>query len=350
MAGTAAVAGLATALWKKLIGAPVPAAAPREGPSAGDAGGGSGQDPGPARPMAAPDALPPPPAVAPVVLRGPVAVPAAAGAPGAADAPLPDAYLLLDEAVMAAVQRDLTVAVRLPGGGRLRRPARQWWREALHWLVARPDLSIALTALDPLGPGHRACTAIEAATGIVSRPGTRSRLATFDLGALVAAPGRISEGAAASAAARALAGLARGGTARLPCRRRVHLTGLHPALRRLGVDPRAYRGLRLTESLLAAACRALDAAADAGAAAPRRWPDPAGDMARLGRGRLSVLSPFAFLPPAGGDARIWLDLLPAMRVVDAVGWRRPRGCPDCGVAELAALYRLTWAVRRGCCT
>ena len=37
----------------------------------------------------------------------------------------------------------------------------------------------------------------------------------------------------------------------------------------------------------------------------------AGDMVRWQRGRLSVLSPFAFLPPDGEDARAWLDLLPA---------------------------------------
>jgi hypothetical protein len=70
------------------------------------------------------------------------------------------------------------------------------------------------------------------------------------------------------------------------------------------------------------------------------------DVARLRRGRLSVLSPFEFLPANGEDARRWLDLLPAIRLVDAVSWRRPRRLRGCGPEELAALYRLTWAVRR----
>ena len=98
---------------------------------------------------------------------------------------------------------------------------------------------------------------------------------------------------------------------------------------------------------------ALERAADGrtGVGSPNRpatpgWPAMATDVARLRRGRLSVLSPFEFLPANGEDARRWLDLLPAIRLVDAVSWRRPRRLRGCGPEELAALYRLTWAVRR----
>jgi hypothetical protein len=131
------------------------------------------------------------------------------------------------------------------------------------------------------------------------------------------------------------------------------LTGLHPALCRLGVRPDRYAGLRLAERLVESAVIALERAA-----ARRRgdsgpdpdvatgWPAMATDVARLRRGRLSVLSPFEFLPADGENARRWLDLLPAIRLVDAVSWRRPRRLRGCGPNELAALYRLTWAVRR----
>ena len=134
---------------------------------------------------------------------------------------------------------------------------------------------------------------------------------------------------------------------------RVVLTGLHPAFRRLGVRPERYAGLRLAERLIESAVTALERAADGRLAgdAPNRpatpgWPAMATDVARLRRGRLSVLSPFEFLPANGEDARSWLDLLPAIRLVDAVSWRRPRRLRGCGPEELAALYRLTWAVRR----
>jgi hypothetical protein len=200
---------------------------------------------------------------------------------------------------------------------------------------------------------------VEPGTGVVSRSGTRACTASLALTALVSGHGRVSERAARVAAAGALARLdatisAAGDCGAGRCRRRVVFRELYPALRRLGVEPRAYRGLQLTERLLAAACAAVEAAMAAhdghrhgpDPAPGRPWPTVACDVARLGRGRVTVLSPFEFLPIDGNRSRCWLDLLPAIRLVDAVGWRRPRRATGCGADELAVLYRLTWAARR----
>lgn len=344
MAGTTAVAGLATALWNKLLKTPVPAVAPRVHPQ---------PVPGPRlpSPAAAPSADPSPAAT--VVLRGPIAPPARPGRIVGPAPRLPDTFILLDETVLAAIQHDRTVMVHAPGGRSASEGARVWWRHTLRWLTARRDLSLALTALDPLGPGQRACAAVEPWTGLVSRDGTRSRHGCLDLRDLVRGPGSVSEVAAARAADRALNAFAGHRPAPAGARLRIVLVRLHPALRRLGVQPARYAGLRLTERLIRTACRALEEAlarrpalAGATRAEPRPWPSLTCDLARLRRGRLTVLSPYEFLPPSGEDTRAWIDLLPAIRLVDAVGWRRPRALPGCGPEELAALYRLTWAVRR----
>ncbi len=359
MAGTTAVAGLATALWRKLLKAPAAVVAPRgTEPTVRPASDRATRPPGPCRDPGTNGAAAPA-GVAPVVLRGPVAPPSGRATTAGAPRGAPDTYLLLDETVLGAVQRGLVVPVRGPAGAVEARPARDWWREALDWLSDRPDLSLALTALDSLGPGARACTAVEPGTGVVSRSGTRACAVPLPLTALVAGRGRVSERAARVAAAGALARLdaavaAAGDLGARRCRRRVVLRELYPALWRLGVEPRAYRGLQLTERLLAAACAAVEAAMAArddhgrgsDPAPGRPWPTVACDMARLGRGRVTVLSPFEFLPVDGDRPRPWLDLLPAIRLVDAVGWRRPRRATGCGADELAVLYRLTWAARR----
>jgi hypothetical protein len=361
MAGSTAVAVLATALWNKLLRAPASAVAP-----GGDSGGDSGVASPAAdlsgrraagRPAWVGRATDPGPAagVSPVVLRGPVAPPARPGRIVGPATRLPDTYLLFDEAVLGAVQHGRDIRVRGPAGAVARRPARVWWREVLRWLAARPDLSLAITALDPLGPGARAAAAVEPGTGVVSRSGTRVRVGTFALPDLVRGPGVVSAQAAAAACSRALAaGPVTVGA--VPTdggrwRRRVVLVGLHEALCRLGVDPRTYRGLRLTERLIETAVRAVEEAAvargsDGEPPLGRPWPTAVCDVARLRRGRLTVLSPFEFLPANGDRTREWLDLLPAVRLVDAVGWRRPRRLRGCGIEELATLYRLTWAARR----
>lgn len=343
MAGTAAFAGRATVWWNRLFRTPASAVAPGAPATPGDARRSRSHR---GRSLAEPAS-----GAAPVVLHGPVAVPARPGRLVGPAGRLPDTFILLDEAAMSAIQHGGEVSVRGPGGALTRRSARRWWRELLRWLVARADLSVALSGLDPLGPGVRAGAAVEPATGLVSRSGTRVRVVGLPLTELVTGPGQVSRRAASAAALRVLGAVVTDpGAAR--CRQRVVLRALHPALCRLGVEPGAYRGLRLTERLLATACRAVEDAAEASArpgGEPEEagsWPLPARDMARLRRGRLTVISPFEFLPADGADARAWLDLLPAIRVVDAVGWRRPRGLRGCGPDELAVLYRLTWAVRR----
>ena len=352
MAGSTAVVALATALWNKLLRAPASAVAPRAAPPEADLPG-CGARGSPAR-VRRPTAPGPAAGVSPVVLRGPVAPP---GRPGRIVGPatrLPDTYLLFDEAVLGAVQHGREIRVRGPAGAVAQRPARGWWREVLRWLAARPDVSVAITALDPLGPGARAAAAVEPGTGVVSRSGTRVRVGRLALPDLVPGPGVVSSQAAAVACARALGGGHADADANPPdagrWRRRVVLVDLHAALCRLGVDPRAYRGLRLTERLIETAVRAVDEAAGSPDGAPlpgRPWPAAVCDAARLRRGRLTVLSPFEFLPANGDPAREWLDLLPAIRLVDAVAWRRPRWLRGCGIEELAILYRLTWAARRG---
>jgi hypothetical protein len=347
MAGTTVVAGLATAVWKKLSKAPVPAVAPRE--AGHDETSGAAQ----AR-YAERDA--PGPAAGAVVLRGPVSPPERPGRLVGAAGRVPDVYLLMDEAVLRSVQYDGDVVVRSPGGGTTIEPARRWWRRTLLWMTARPDVSLALTALDPMGPGPRSATAVEPGTGLVSRSATRARAEGLDLRRLVDGVGTISEAAAEAAAGDIVRRLPAGAGGACPYRHRIVLRHLQPALVRLGVRPDRYRGLRLAETLVRSASRALDSALSgappcdgSNAPDPRPWPALAGDMARLRRGRLTVLSPFEFLPPDGDDARCWLDLLPAIRHVDGVAWRRPRRLPGCGPEELAALYRLTWAARRSLC-
>ena len=346
MAGTTAVAGLAAALWSRLSKVQVPAVAPRVDSAVTAAAPpvAFGERPYDRRAAART-----------VVLRGPIEPPERPGRLIGGAHRVPDTFVLVDEDVLAAVQHDREIPVRGPGGSVRTDSARAWWRRMLLWLTARRELSLALTALDPLGPGQRACVAVEPGSGLVSRSGVRARTAWLDLRRLVEAPGRLSSEVAHRVARDALRGLG-GAGAKAPVeggRSRVMLTGLHPALRRLGVRPDRYPDLRLAERLLESAVIALERAEaerlGVSGSAPDvtpGWPAMATDVARLRRGRLSVLSPFEFLPANGENARSWLDLLPAIRLVDAVSWRRPRRLRGCGPDELAALYRLTWAVRR----
>ena len=358
MAGSTAVAGLATFLRQRWFAGSTPAVDPgwpgtRTAPPAQSPPGSrtgtcaSGETPGAARAVDVP-----------VILAGALRPPGPDGRHSTLPRRHPDVYCLLDEHALAQVQRGESIRVRSRAERIETMDARVWWRRTLHWMVRHQTLSLALAGLDPYGPGLRASVAVEPRTGVVSRRGTRARIAVLDLELVVNRPGQIDEDAARRAAAR-IAEKAIG--ARADCavgpagtRWRVLLGNLHRALRRLGVHPGRYKGLKLSERLLATACQAIGEAFDPAPASSDRpgpglrpWPALAGDMARLQRGRLSVVSPFAFLPPDGHDARAWLDLLPAIRLVDAVGWRRPRGLPGCGWRELEALYRLTWAARRG---
>jgi len=366
MAGSTAVASLASFLRQRWFAGSTPAVDPgrREVPPlSAPLADKSKTPPGAVPETCAPDATGDPARLVdvPVILTGALRPPGPGSGLSAPRRRSPDVYCLLDEHALAQVQRGESIRVRSRPARVETMAARVWWRRTLIWMVRHQSLSLALAGLDPYGPGLRACVAVEPRTGVVSRRGTRARIAVLNLELLVNRPGQVDEDAARRAAARIAGELIEAREAgadraagSLGPRWRVSFGNLHPALRRLGVHPGRYRGLKLSERLLATASQAIGEAfdrapprADRPGPGLRPWPALAGDMARLKRGRLSVLSPFSFLPPDGEDARAWLDLLPAIRLVDAVGWRRPRGLPGCGWRELEALYRLTWAARRG---
>ena len=137
---------------------------------------------------------------------------------------------------------------------------------------------------------------------------------------------------------------------------RINLGRAYATIRKMGIDPSTYKGLRRVEEVIARVCE-LAAAASVSLASERgtchghraafrgvaEYPlaEPA-----MRNGQVTSISPFSILPDDGSRPRPFLDLLPVMRVPDSVGWRRPRYPGAMDAADHAVLYRLTWAVRR----
>jgi hypothetical protein len=305
----------------------------------------------------------------PVVVRGPVE-PNSIETDGICDrSRTPDIYFLLNESVLGLVQSGSAVTVKSPGNSRSRRvDAREWWLRFMNWLSLHTDASLAIAGLEERSPTKATTAMIDPFLGQLTRPGTAAVVLDLDLARLV----NNNRGLERSLMAEIVPTLVRLADNLLCASRwptplhlknavtrrmlRLNLGGVFRATEKLGVNPTSYKGLQKVEGLIGevsklASASSMTLAAERGPClVPAHSPlHVAGHLfsePERRNGQLTSISPFAFLPPDRDRHRAYLDLLPAIRLTDCVGWRRPSAVEPVDAADLAVLYRLTWAVRR----
>ena len=306
---------------------------------------------------------------APVVVRGPVE-PDSIEINGIRDSSrTPDVYFILDESVLGQVQSGSAVTVQLPGrAGSRRVDARDWWLRFMKWMSLHTDASLAIAGLEDRSPTTASTVMVDPFLGQLTGPGTAAVVLDLDLSRLV----NDNRGLERSLIAEIVPALVRFAdnllcTSNWPTplhlknavtRRllRLNLGGVFRAIDKMGVDPKSYKGLQKVEGLIGevsqlASASSMTLAAERGpcldsALPPQRVAGHPFSEPELRNSQLTSISPFAFLPPDRDRHRAYLDLLPAIRLTDCVGWRRPPAMSTVDASDLAVLYRLTWAVRR----
>jgi hypothetical protein len=295
----------------------------------------------------------------PVVIRKPVDPDSMGTNPYRGSRAGADIYFLIDESVLGHVQTGARLTVRSPGSlGPRRVNARDWWSRFVGWMSQHAGVSLAIAGMEENAPTTAAGAMVDPVLGQLTKPGAAAVVLDLDLSRLVNR-GCLERTLAAEIVpalvrfADNLGHLKNALTRRLL---RINLGRVFPAMEMMGVDPRTYGGLQKVEGLIGEVCQL--ASASSMALAAERGPCQGTDMAphrlaghpfaepALRNSQLTSLSPYAFLPPDRERHRVYLDLLPAIRLTDSVGWRRPADIPVIDAADLAVLYRLTWAVRR----
>jgi hypothetical protein len=304
----------------------------------------------------------------PVVIRKPVDPDSMGTNPYRGSRAGADIYFLIDESVLGHVQTGARLTVRSPGSlGPRRVNARDWWSRFVGWMSQHAGVSLAIAGMEENAPTTAAGAMVDPVLGQLTKPGAAAVVLDLDLSRLVnrgclertlaaeivPALVRFADNLLCACNWPSQGHLKNALTRRLL---RINLGRVFPAMEMMGVDPRTYGGLQKVEGLIGEVCQL--ASASSMALAAERGPCQGTDMAphrlaghpfaepALRNSQLTSLSPYAFLPPDRERHRVYLDLLPAIRLTDSVGWRRPADIPVIDAADLAVLYRLTWAVRR----
>ncbi|MGI9264796.1 MAG: hypothetical protein ACR2QU_07695 [Gammaproteobacteria bacterium] len=305
---------------------------------------------------------------APIVIRKPVDPDSMRMNPYRERKSVADIYFLIDESVLGCVQTGARLTVRLPGDPGTRRvDARDWWIRFIGWMSQQSRVSIAIAGLEERAPTKAFSAMIDPYLGQLTKPGDAAVVLDLDLSRLVNRRGfertlaaevvpalvRFADNLLCACNWPSPAHVKNAVTRRLL---RINLTRVFPAIDKLGVNPRTYGGLQKVERLIGEVCQLASAYSMALAAERGPCQDTVSPPHRLAghpfaepalrNSQLTSLSPYAFLPPDRERHRAYLDLLPAIRLVDNVGWRRPTDLGSMDAADLAVLYRLTWAVRR----
>jgi hypothetical protein len=305
---------------------------------------------------------------APVIVRGPVEPDSIAVSGIRGSNRTPDVYFLLNESVLGQIQSGSAVTVQLPGrAGSRRVDARDWWLRFMQWMSLHTGASLAIAGLEDRAPTAAGTAMVDPFLGQLTRPGAAAVVLDLDLSRLVNDNGlerglmeetvpalvRFADNLLCTSNWPTPLHLKNAVTRRLL---RLNLGGVFPAIDKMGVDPQSYKGLQKVESLIGevsqlASASSMALAAERGpclgsARTPLHVAGHLFSEPELRNGQLTSISPFAFLPPDRERHRAYLDLLPAIRLTDCVGWRRPLATAAVDAADLAVLYRLTWAVRR----
>ena len=306
--------------------------------------------------------------LSPVIVRGPVELDSIGMSEIRDSMRTPDIYFLLNESVLGQIQSGSAVKVQLPGrSGSRRVDARDWWLRFMKWMSLNSNASLAIAGLEDRAPTTAETAMVDPFLGQLTRPGTAAVVLDLDLSRLVNGNGlkrslmeeivpalvRFADNLLCTSNWPTPLHLKNAVTRRLL---RLNLGSVFQAIDKIGANPQSYKGLQKVEGLIGEVSQLASASSMALAAergpclgSARAALHVAGHLFSepgLRNGQLTSISPFAFLPPDRERHRAYLDLLPAIRLTDCVGWRRPLAALAVDAADLAVLYRLTWAVRR----